>query len=98
MNAGVFLTVTRRVCRVQRTCWKSLALSHAARTFVRSRRVRRPRGASRRPATPPVYPAPDQARVAAVWPLVRFSTRRAVEPPSYSSATSLRLASVSPSI
>src|SRR5262245_38862456 len=37
----------------------SLAVSHAADTFIRRRRVRRPRGSSRRPATQLSYPAPD---------------------------------------
>jgi hypothetical protein len=60
-NAGVLRMGTRRVCRTPCTCRRSLALAHASGTCG-SRRVRRPRCSSRRPATPPSHPAPDEAR------------------------------------
>src|SRR6266700_239765 len=91
-------TVTRRVGRAHGTCRGLWALAHGSGPCDRRRPRRRSRCSSMRPATPPWYPASDEARVTAAWTLVRVSTRRARQHLAYRSATSLRLASVSPSI
>ena len=49
-------------------CHGRWAFPQASDTFVRRRRVRRPRCSSRRPATPPVHPALDEARVSGAGP------------------------------